>query len=145
MLATIIAADKLFVVTTPDYPTLSATMHAVRVAKQKKTPIAGIILNKVRKKKFELSIQDIEDAAQTPVLAILPDDIKMLEALSHTKHIAEHAPKRDIAYEYRKLAGCIIGEEYYDQRFKRKIKRLFRKDLPKDQVNRLQAMHNHFR
>jgi len=139
MLATMIASDDLFVVTSPDYPTLSTTMRAVRLAKQKKTPITGLILNKVKKKKFELNLEDIEKATDTPVLAILPDDVKMLEALSKTKHIAEHAPKRNIAYELRHLASCIIGEDYTDNRVRKKLKKLFRRNIPKQEVNRLQV------
>ena len=137
LLSTMIAADKLLVVTSPDYPTLSTTMRAVKIAKQKRTPIAGLILNKVRKKRFELTLDDIEDASGVPILAILPDDVKMLEALSKTKHIAEHAPKRNIAYEYRKLAACIAGEDYKDTRVKTRLKSLFSRDIPKEEVNRI--------
>ncbi len=143
ILATMIAADKLLVVSSPDYPTLSTTMRAVKIAKQKNTPITGIVLNKVRNKKFELTLHDIEEAAGVPVLAVLPDDIKMLEALSNTKHIVEHAPKRNIAYEYRHLAACLIGKHYDDKRFKRKIKRFFRKNVPKEEVNRLREIHEY--
>ncbi|MBR9692097.1 AAA family ATPase [Candidatus Woesearchaeota archaeon] len=142
ILSTMIAADQLLVVTSPDYPTLSTTLRAVKLAKQKNTPITGLILNKVRNKKFELTLEDIEEASDTPILAILPDDIKMLEALSQTKHIAEHAPKRNIVYEYRNLAACLIGKkDHKDNRFKRRLKRFFKKNIPKEEVNRLQVMY----
>jgi MinD-like ATPase involved in chromosome partitioning or flagellar assembly len=144
ILATMIASDKLLVVTSPDHPTLSATMRAVRLAKQKHTPISGLILNKVKNKKFELSLEEIEEAAETPVIAVLPDDVKMLEALSETKHIADHSPNREIAHEYKKLAACILGEDYADQRFMAKLKKLFRKDVPRQEVNRLH-LKSHFK
>jgi MinD-like ATPase involved in chromosome partitioning or flagellar assembly len=75
MLSTMIAADKLVVVTSPDYPTLSCTMHAIKIAKERKTPIAGLVLNKVRNKRFELSVKDIESATGVPVLSVINDDI----------------------------------------------------------------------
>jgi len=40
MLATMIASDGLFVVTSPDYPTLTTTLRAVKLAKRKRTPTA---------------------------------------------------------------------------------------------------------
>ncbi len=144
ILSTMMASDKLLVVTSPDYPTLSTTMRAVKIAKQKHTPISGLILNKVRNKKFELTMEDIEKAADTPVLAIFPEDVKMLEALSETKHIVEHAPKRNIAYEYRKLAACILGEDYKDNRLGTRLKNFIFKDVPKEEVNRLQQKE-HFK
>src|SRR3989338_2754048 len=54
ILATMIASDELLVVTSPDYPTLSTTLRAIQLAKQRKTPITGLILNKVYNKRFEL-------------------------------------------------------------------------------------------
>ncbi len=139
ILSTMVASDKLLVVTTPDYPTLSTTLRAVKLAKQKKTHIAGLVMNKVKKRRFELTLDDIEEAAEVPVLAVLPDDVKMLEALSETRHIAEHSPKRDIAYEYRHLGSCLLGEDYKDPRFRKRFRNIFRRDFPKHEVNRLQA------
>ena len=137
MLATMIASDELLVVTTPDYPTLSTTLRAVRLAKQKRTPITGLILNRVRNKKFELSIEDIEEAAQVPVLSVLPEDISVLEALAATKPVALHKPRANAAIEYKKLAACLVGERYEDPRLLSRLKSIFKKDIAKDNVNRL--------
>ena len=136
ILSTMVASDELLVVTSPDYPTLSTTLRAVRLAKQKKTPITGLVLNKIRNKKFELTIHDIEDSAETPVLAVLPDDLKILEALSLTKPAAMNFDKSHAVIEYKKLAASLIGEKYVDDRFSYKVKRLFSKDIPREEVNR---------
>jgi len=142
ILSTMIASDELLVVTSPDYTTLSTTLRAVRLAKQKKTPITGLILNKVRNKKFELTINDIEGAAETPVLAVLPDDIKILEALSLTKPAAMNFERSNAVIEYKKLAASLIGEEYKDPRFSRRFKRFFSRDLPKEEINRNVLLSN---
>ncbi len=137
ILATMIASDKLFVVTSPDYPTLSTTLRAVRLAKQKKTPIAGLILNRVRNKKFELSLKEIEGAAEVPVVSILPEDISVLESLANTTPVLTHKPKANVSIEYKKLAAALIGEKYDDTRLWPKLKSLFVKDVAKDNINRL--------
>lgn len=137
MLAAMIASDELLVVTTPDYPTLSTTLRAIRIAKQRKMPITGLVLNKVRNKKFELSIKDIEEAAEVPVLCVLPEDIKVLEALANTMPVVLHKPKADSSIEYKKLAAYLIGEKYDDPRLWAKIKSFFKKDTPKENINRL--------
>src|SRR3989344_272253 len=51
MLSTIMASDELLVVTSPDYPTLNATLYAVRVARKQKTPIGGLLVNRIHGKK----------------------------------------------------------------------------------------------
>lgn len=136
ILATMVASDELYVVTTPDEPTLKTTINAVNVAKQKKTPIAGLIMNKVRNKKFELTINDMELATSIPVLAVLPDDDVVLEALSKTKPATIHSPNTDVAIEYKKLAGCIIGRNYKDPRIGAKFKKMFSRNMPKQEINR---------
>jgi len=136
ILATMIASDELLAVTSPDYPTLSTTLRAVRLAKQKKTPITGLILNKVRNKKFELTVEDIEKTSETPVLAVLPDDIKILEALSLASPAAINFEKSDAVIEYKKLAASLIGKQYVDRRVSYQLKRLFSKGLPKEEINR---------
>lgn len=137
ILATMIAADELLVVTSPDYPTLSTTLRAVRLAKQKRTPITGLILNRVRNKQFELSIEDIEEAAQVPVISILPEDIRVPEAIANTTPVTVHSPKANSSIEYKKLAACLIGEKYEDPRLFARLKSIFKKDVARDNVNRL--------
>jgi len=111
ILSTMVASDELLVVSSPDYPTLSMTLRAVKMAKRKRTPIKGIVLNKVRNKKFELSREEIEEAAEAPILSVLPDDVKVLEALSKTEPAALYKPRRKVSKEYVNLAAQLLGEE----------------------------------
>lgn len=74
VLSTMLASDNLFVVSTPDYPTLSCSLRAARLARQRGATISGIILNKIRDPKYELTIKEIEDATKIPVVARIPDD-----------------------------------------------------------------------
>jgi len=126
-LAAMMASDELLVVTTPDYPTLSTTLRAVKLAKQRRIPISGLILNKVHNKKFELSIDDIEEATGVPVIAVLPYDTHVLEALSQAKPSTMHKERSNGTIEYNKLAATLIGEEYKDPRFITRFKGLFKK------------------
>lgn len=135
ILATMVASDELLVITTPDYPTLSTTLGAVKTAKQKKTPIVGLILNKVLNKKFELTTEDIENASNCPVLAVLPNEIKILEALSLVKPAALHTPMSNAIVEYKKLAAFLLGQDYNDTRLKTKINNILGK-VSKQELNR---------
>lgn len=134
ILATINASDELLVVTTPDFSTLSTTLRSIKLAKQRRTPIAGLILNKVLSRNFELSLEEIEETTNCDVLAILPYETSISEALS--KGIPSTLHKQtESTIEFKKLAAALIGEEYKDNRFKAKIKRLFGK-VPKQEINR---------
>ena len=147
MLSTMLASDELYVVTSPDYPTLSTTMRAVKLAKEKNAEIKGLILNRVRGKKFELSIEDIEDAAGVPVVSVLPEDVKVLESLASTTPVSMNSPKAKSSIEFKRLAAFITGEEFEDPRLIHRLKRAIgigrRKDIPKQEVNKMLMKNKH--
>ncbi len=111
-LAVILASDELLVVTTPDHPTLSATIKAIKLAKQRGTPISGLIINKVHDKDFEISFGDIESTLEIPILAVIPYDINVLKSLSNMEFYTKYKPKSKGSVEYKKLAAVLTGEKY---------------------------------
>jgi septum site-determining protein MinD len=124
MFATMAASDDLVVVSTPDYPTLSSTLFAIKVAKKKNTNIRGIVLNKIRDKKFELSQRDIENASDIDVLATIPDHVNVQAALAEMVPMVSRSPRHEVSKEYKKLASVLmeIEQEGMLSKIKRKIK-----------------------
>ena len=121
-LAVMLASDDLVVVTTPDLPTLSTTLKAVKLARNRGTNINGIILNKVYNKNFELSLDDIEDTSEVPVMAVIPHDVQVLNSLSKSTPYTSHKPKSKGSEEYKRLAATLIGEKYKPIKLKRFLK-----------------------
>lgn len=141
MLATMIASDEIIVVTTPDYPTLSCTINAIKTAKQKKIPITGIIINKTRNKQFEITSEEIQQIAGVNILAVINDDVKIQESLSYTTPSAIFCPTSDTSVEYIKLAGALIGETFTDERWITKIKEIFNRQSTIQEKNREQYIN----
>jgi len=132
-LAVMLASDKILIVTTPDLPTLSTTMKATRLAKNRGTPIIGLVINKVYNKHFELKAKEIENVAGVPVMAVIPHDINILKSLSEFEPSTTYKPHSKASHEYKKLASTIIGEKYIPI----KLRTLFKWINPsKQDVNR---------
>ncbi len=123
-LAVMLAADELLIVTTPDYPTLSMTLKAVKNARERGLKIIGLILNKVYGKKFELSIAEIERTVDVPVLAVIPHDINAIKAVSSLQPWSDRKPNAKGVVEYRKLAHVLVGEKYTSNKIKNIINRI---------------------
>src|SRR3989344_525574 len=132
-LGVMVASDEILIVTTPDHPTLISTIKAVKLAKQRGTPINGLILNKVHNKNFEISIKDIEELSEVPVMAVIPYDINILKAVSELRPYTEYKPKSEGSIEYKKLAATLIGEKYKPLGLMDLIRKL---NLKKQDVNR---------
>ena len=127
------ASDDIFIVTTPDYPTMSITVKTAKIIKQRGAPLTGLIINKVYKKNFELSTNSIEDTAEIPVMAVIPHDINVLKAQSKFKISTKHRPKSEVTDEFKRLAAALLGEKHKPI----KMKRMFRWIKPKRQdINR---------
>ena len=111
-LAVMLASDEIFVVSTPDHPTMSTSLKAAKLAKQRGNPISGIILNKVHKKDFELSMDEVENTLDIPVLAVIPYDINVLRALAKMEPSTTYKPGSEGSSEFMKFAALLSGQEY---------------------------------
>lgn len=117
MYATMAASDELLVVSSPDYPTLSSTIHAISVAGEKNANIRGIVINKAYKKRFELTKKDVEDASGVKILSVIPHNVKVVSALSRMQPVVVNFPRQDVSTSYKELAGSLIGEKKKRRKF----------------------------
>ena len=104
------ASDEILVVTTPDYSTLSMTLKAVNSARDRGTPITGLILNKMYGKNFELTLADIEKTSEVPVMAAIPHDVSVSRAQANFRPYVHYSPRATGSREYRRLARMLVGE-----------------------------------
>lgn len=81
IIAVLMVSDELIFVATPDYPTLAATVRAGRFARFKDIRVSGIIVNRRRRKSFELKKRDIEKTVGMDVIAEISEDLKMMRAV----------------------------------------------------------------
>lgn len=137
-LGVMLASDEIIVVTTADHPTLSNTMNAIKLAKQRGTPIVGLVLNKVYGKNFELTLKDIENVVEVPIMAIIPHDINVPKALSEFETFNYYKPGSRGAEEIKKLAALLIGEKYDAP----KLRRIFGWINPEKQEINRQVYYN---
>ncbi|MAG27173.1 hypothetical protein CMI47_16680 [Candidatus Pacearchaeota archaeon] len=132
ILSTMLASDALFVVTTPDYPTLSTSLRAAKLAEQRGKPISGIIVNKTRDKLYEIGLKDIEKSVGIPVVARIPDDKKNVRALFTRIPTSVYNRKSKFSKEINRLSAAMLGKDE-----KRRFFRMFTpKSMRREDVNR---------
>jgi pilus assembly protein CpaE len=126
----IAAADKVFIVTSPDNVTLTTSMKAARAAKEQGTPVEGLIVNKIRSPKHEYNLNEIEAISEMPVLARIRDHKKMAQALNTKTPITVLDTANTISKEIRRLSAAICGSPEQDGWFQKilPLKDIFQKD-----------------
>lgn len=119
-------AGGLLLVTNPEYPAIITAVKAVEYAKKSKIPVGGIVLNKVRNKKYELKKDTIEDVLKIKVIEIIPFDKRIPESIAKKIPVVLFKPYSKSGKAYKRLAASIIGKNYKPsifKRFKKKYKK----------------------
>lgn len=141
ILSTMLASDTLFTVSTPDYPTLSCTLKASKLAFQRGRPIAGIILNKVREPKYELNMNEIEKITNIPIVAKIHDNKIPSRAIFNRIPIPLYDKTSRFAREINGLSAALTNTKE-NRSFLAKI---FSPNYKKEQVNRQILKQNFYR
>lgn len=132
VLSTMLASDALFVVSTPDYPTLSCTLKAAKLARQRGKPIAGLIINKIRDPYFELNLSEIEEATDIPVVARIKDDKMAVRSIFTRIPLPIYRRSSPISKEINRLSAALTQ----NKEIKPFFSRLFPFDFRREQINR---------
>ena len=133
----VVAADKIFVVTTPDIVTLKTSLKSATVARRRKTPIVGIVVNKIRSPRHEMNLHEIESEAgdEMPVLARIRDHKKIAAAVFHKVPITVHDSGNIISREVRRFSSALCGTPEEQAGFFQKILP-FKDFISKEKANR---------
>jgi septum site-determining protein MinD len=110
--AVVDAADELLIVTNPELPAVATVLKTIKLAADLNIPIDGVILNRVRGKKYEMSRKEVSDCLGISVVSVIPEDEKVSEAISRWTSVALRSPNSPSSMKLKKLAANLIGEEY---------------------------------
>jgi len=105
------AIDKAIIVTTPDLPAFTDALKTIDLVKRLRKDVLGIVLNRVRGEKYELTTEEIEQTSGQEVIAVIPETTKIPESIAAGSPlvIGSNSPA---AAEFKRLAAAIAGERY---------------------------------
>ncbi|MFA4960729.1 MAG: AAA family ATPase [Candidatus Pacearchaeota archaeon] len=106
--AILAAVDEVIFITTPDYPTLVTTLRSAEFMRSKNIAVGGVLLNKYKKKRHELSRKDIENATRLPVIAEIRDNNKIMKSFSKFMPVTHSFPRNKNSKRYLKLAEYLV-------------------------------------
>ncbi len=118
-LAAIEAADELLLVSTADLPAVTDALKAVKLAQQVGTKPTGIVVNRILGKKHEMTREEIRSMLDVPILAEIPEDHSVGEAIANRVPVVKHKPRSHASREMKKLAATLLGYEVKEPWWKR--------------------------
>ncbi len=109
LFSTLYAADEFFVVTTPDYSSLSGVMKLSKLAKQRDLRFAGLIVNRLSEPSIQLSLNEIQESTGIPVVSIVHEDSNVMRSLFARVPMSVYSKSSIFSRDIRKLSSALIG------------------------------------
>ena len=103
------SCSELVVVTTPDIPSVTSATKMIDLAESNRIPIAGLVVNRILNKKYELHMQEIESICNTRIIAKIPEDIRVPESIAVKVPLTLYSPKSPASVALNQLARELCG------------------------------------
>ncbi len=119
----------IILVTTPDKESVVNTLKASKLAEEKGKNIVGVVVNKVKGNKVEMTSEEIEKFIEQPVLVEIPHDEEVMYAQRLEFPVTHYKPDANVSVKFRELASKLIGKSYAEKLAKEEKESLFLKIL----------------
>lgn len=106
--ASIKVADQVFIVTTPELPSVAQSLKTVRYSQSCKKPVHGVIMTRVGHD-LDMKRADIETILEHPVVGIIPEDVHIKRALVKREPVVHVFPQAPSSVAYQALAAAFVG------------------------------------
>ena len=106
------ASDQVLVVTNPEMPAITDALKTLQMANKMKKQILGVIVTKHTGSKDEVSLKQIEEILEYPVIGVIPHDERMKNCVSKGSPIVQRFPKSEASMAYKKLAASLLGKDF---------------------------------
>ncbi len=124
-MATIRASDEVLFISTPFVPSTMDIIKSHQVALEIGVKPIGIMLNMVGKERYELSVDEVEQLAELPIVISVPMDKNVLRSLALKTPVVLFDPASPASRQFFELAGQMIGEKYIPDTFLTRLMRFF--------------------
>ena len=105
------ACDEIIIVTNPEMSAVTDALKTIKLAEEKGKPIAGVILTRYRGKNYEMSIPNIRDMLEIPILGIIPEDDAIRKSQALKNAVIHTHPRSKAAKTYFNTSKRILGED----------------------------------
>ncbi|MGV8151472.1 MAG: cell division ATPase MinD [Candidatus Nanoarchaeia archaeon] len=109
--AAIESADEIIIVTNPELSAVTDALKTIKLSEDMNKPVKGVIITRCQGDKTEMSIPNIKEMLEVPILGIIPEDIAIKESQFMKNSVIHTHPKSPAAIGYIKTSKRLLGED----------------------------------
>lgn len=105
------ASEEIIVVTNPEMPSVTDSLKAVKVARERGKEISGVIITRYQNARYEMPLSSIKSMLEAQIIGVIPEDKAVKEALTRRDAVVHTHPRSKVSKKYVEIARKISGEE----------------------------------
>jgi len=109
--AAINSCDEIIIVTNPEMSAVTDALKTIKLAEEVNKPVKGVIITRYNGNKWDMSISNIQDMLEVPILGIIPEDESIKESQTLKNSVIHTRPKSSAAQMYMECSRRILGED----------------------------------
>lgn len=111
-LAVIELAEDVIIVTNPEMPAVADALKVSKIAKRLNKNVLGIVVNRMGKKKYEITPEEIEITCEVPVIGEIAEDENIKKSIASEKPIIKLYPHSKSTIGFKRLASRLSGKGF---------------------------------
>jgi len=113
--ASINSADEIILITQAEMPSIADALKTAKLCEYLNRDIRGFIINRYKRLRTEIALQNIKDMLELPHLGTVPEDKNMQKALVLKDAIIHTHPRSQASSAYNEIAKKLLGAKYARQ------------------------------
>ncbi|MDP2926241.1 MAG: cell division ATPase MinD [Nanoarchaeota archaeon] len=115
-----IAADEIIIVTNPEMAAVTDALKAIKLAEEMGKNIVGVIITRYQGKSVDMSVPNIKEMLEVPVLGIIPEDDSIRESQIMKNAVIHTHPRSAASKNYIHTSRRLLGASEFRYEPKKK-------------------------
>jgi len=105
------SSDEIILITNPEMAAVTDALKTIKLAEEMNKPIKGVLITRYSGKRYEMSISNIKEMLEVPILGIIPEEDSIKESQVMKDSVIFTHPKSNATKNYFKASRRILGED----------------------------------
>jgi len=105
------AADEIIIIANPEIASVTDALKTIKLSEEMNKSIKGLIITRYKGKKTDMSIPNIRDMLEIPLIGIIPEDEAVRESQVIKNPVILTHPKSKAAKNYEIASRRILGQD----------------------------------
>ncbi len=120
------SVNEVLVITNPDLPSVTDALKTIKHVEKRNKRVIGVVINRVKKAKHDLSKKDVEDILGVPVISSVPEDVSIAKSIAKKIPVVHFDSNSPAAREIKKVAHSLTERHFYEKNNGGSLRRFFK-------------------